>query len=131
MNDLLPTLEAGRELCDIVLIISGRGRLIADASMQEVMRGEGARRQVRVRTPSPDELAGALLRRGVHVHPTGDGDLLVDGASPETVGDVALEVGAAVHRLAEEQSSLEQVYLDLTGDSVQYKVSHSPELVAR
>jgi ABC-2 type transport system ATP-binding protein len=109
------------------LVIIGRGRLIADASMQEVMRGEGARRQVRVRTPSTDELAGALLRRALHVHPTGDGDLLVDGATAETVGDVALEAGVAVHRLAEEHSSLEQVYLDLTGDSVQYRVSVEPE----
>jgi ABC-2 type transport system ATP-binding protein len=113
------------------LIIIGRGRLIADASMQEVMRGEGARRQVRVRTPSTDELAGALLRRALHVHPTGDGDLLVDGATTETVGDIALEAGVAVHRLAEEHSSLEQVYLDLTGDSVQYRVSTTPELVRR
>ena len=113
------------------LVIIGRGRLIADASMQEVMRGEGARRQVRVRTPSPDDLAGALLRRRLRVHPTGDGDLLVDGATAETVGDIALEAGVAVHRLAEEHSSLEQVYLDLTGDSVQYRVSTTPELVGQ
>jgi ABC-2 type transport system ATP-binding protein len=65
------------------------------------------------------------------VHPTGDGDLLVEGATAERVGDVALEVGVAVHRLAEEHSSLEQVYLDLTGDSVQYRVSGTPELVRR
>ena len=82
------------------LVIIGRGRLIADASMQEVMRGEGAQRQVRVRTPSTDDLAGALLRRGLHAHPTDDGDLLVEGATAETVGDIALEVGVAVHRLA-------------------------------
>jgi ABC-2 type transport system ATP-binding protein len=107
------------------LVIIGRGRLIADASMQEVMRGEGTRQQVRVRTSAPDRLAGALLRHGLRVHPTGDGDLLVEGAA-ETVGDVALEVGAAVHRLAEEHSSLEQVYLDLTGDSVQYRVVPEP-----
>jgi ABC-2 type transport system ATP-binding protein len=109
------------------LVIIGRGRLIADASMREVMAG-GAHRQVRVRTPSPDDLAGALLRRRLRVHPTDDGDLLVEGATPETVGDVALEVGVAVHRLAEEHSSLEQVYLDLTGDSVQYRVSTTPQL---
>ncbi|SDE69857.1 ABC-2 type transport system ATP-binding protein [Blastococcus fimeti] len=109
------------------LVIIGRGRLIADASMAEVMRGEGAHRQVQVRTPSPDELAGALLRRQLRVHPTDIGDLLVEGASPETVGDVALEVGVAVHRLAEVQNSLEQIYLDLTGDSVQYRVAAEPE----
>ncbi|TFV87392.1 ATP-binding cassette domain-containing protein [Blastococcus sp. CT_GayMR16] len=113
------------------LVIIGRGRLIADASIQEVMRGEGAARKVRVRTPSTDQLAGALLRMRLRVHPTDDGELLVEGASAETVGDVALEAGVAVHRLAEEHTSLEQVYLDLTGDSVQYKVSGTPELVRR
>jgi ABC-2 type transport system ATP-binding protein len=113
------------------LVIIGAGRLIADASMQDVMRGESGERRVRVRTPSSDKLAGALLRRRLQVHPTDDGDLLVHGASPETVGDVALEVGVAVHRLAEEHSSLEQVYLDLTGDSVQYRVSSAAELVQR
>ncbi|WP_164699689.1 ABC transporter ATP-binding protein [Modestobacter sp. KNN46-3] len=109
------------------LVIIGRGRLIADASMQEVMRGQGAQRQVRVRTPSPDALVGALRRRRLQVHPTEDGDLLVEGTTAETVGDVALETGVAVHRLAEEHSSLEQVYLDLTGDSVQYRVAVAPE----
>jgi ABC-2 type transport system ATP-binding protein len=109
------------------LVIIGAGRLIADASMHDVMRGEDAQRRVRVRTPSVDELAGALLRARLRVHPTGDGDLLVEGATAERVGDVALEVGVAVHRLAEEHSSLEQVYLDLTGDSVQYRVSSAPE----
>ena len=108
------------------LVIIGRGRLIADASMAEVMRGEGARRQVQVRTPFPDELTGALLRRQLRVHPTDVGDLLVEGATPETVGDVALEVGVAVHRLAEVHNSLEQIYLDLTGDSVQYRVAAEP-----
>ena len=113
------------------LVIIGAGRLIADASMRDVMRGENAQRRVRVRTPSPDDLAGALLRRKLRVHPAEGGDLLVEGATPETVGDVALDTGVAVHRLAEEHSSLEQVYLDLTGDSVQYRVTETPELVTR
>ena len=113
------------------LVIIGRGRLIADASMQDVMRGDGAQRQVRVRTPSADRLAGALRGRGLRAHPTDDGDLLVEGATPETVGDIALGIGVAVHRLAEEHSSLEQVYLDLTGDSVQYRVAVEPQLAGQ
>jgi ABC-2 type transport system ATP-binding protein len=105
------------------LVIIGRGRLIADASIEEVVRGRGARQQVRVRTPFPGRLAEALARQGLGATPSGDGDLLVEGASAETVGDVALAAGVAVHRLAEERSSLEQVYLDLTGSAVEYRVS--------
>jgi ABC-2 type transport system ATP-binding protein len=110
------------------LVIIGRGRLIADASMEEVMCGKAARRSVRVRTPFPDVLAGALLRQRLRVHPTDAGDLLVEGATAESVGDAALAAGVAVHRLAEEHDSLEQVYLDLTGSSVEYRVTAEPAL---
>ncbi|TYP90761.1 ATP-binding cassette domain-containing protein [Blastococcus xanthinilyticus] len=113
------------------LVIIGRGRLIADAPIAEVLRGARAGGTVRVRTPATDDLAGALLRRGLRVHPAADGELLVEGTTAETVGDVALELGVAVHRLAEEQHSLEEVYLDLTGDSVQYKVSPAAELTGQ
>jgi ABC-2 type transport system ATP-binding protein len=108
------------------LVIIGRGRLIADASLADVVRGGAAGQRVRVRTPRAALLAEALRRRGLRVSPAGDGDLLVDGAAAETVGDVALAAGAAVHRLAEERSSLEQVYLDLTDADVEYRVSGEP-----
>ncbi len=108
------------------LVIIGRGRLIADASMGEVMRRGRAARTVRVRTPSAGLLAAALMRRGLRVSPAADGDLLVEGTGAETVGDVALEERLAVHGLAEDRSSLEQVYLDLTGDSVEYAVAGLP-----
>lgn len=113
------------------LVIIGRGRLIADASMAEVMRGDGVPRQVRVRTPSGGELAGALRRLGLPVHAGGDGELLVDGASAETVGETARAVGVAVHRLVEEHSSLEQVYLDLTGGSAEFRAAAEPEPAGR
>ncbi len=103
------------------LVIVGRGRLIEDASVQQVLRG-GAGSHVRVRTPSAAVLAEGLRRHGLRTHPADDGDLLVEGATAEAVGDLALAAGVAVHRLGEERSSLEQVYLDLTGDSVEYRV---------
>ncbi len=108
------------------LVIIGRGRLIADASLADVVRGGAAGQRVRVRTPRPALLGEALARRGLRVSPADDGDLLVDGATAETVGDVALAAGAAVHRLAEEHTSLEQVYLDLTDADVEYRVAGEP-----
>jgi ABC-2 type transport system ATP-binding protein len=111
------------------LVIIGRGRLIADASLADVVRGGAVGQRVRVRTPSAGLLAEALRRRGLRVSPADDGELLVDGAAAETVGDVALAAGAAVHRLAEERSSLEQVYLDLTDTDVEYRVADEPAAV--
>ncbi len=111
------------------LVIIGKGRLIADAAIDEVLQN-GSGLQVRVRTPSVARLAGELARHRLRCHPTDGGDLLVDGATAETVGDVALAAGVAVHRLVE-SSSLEQVYLDLTGASVQYRVFTGPELAGQ
>jgi ABC-2 type transport system ATP-binding protein len=108
------------------LVIIGRGRLIADASLADVVRGGAAGQRVRVRTPRAALLAEALRRRGLRVSPADGGDLLVDGAAAETVGDVALAAGAAVHGLGEERSSLEQVYLDLTDADVEYRVADEP-----
>ncbi|GAB3365547.1 ABC transporter ATP-binding protein [Modestobacter lapidis] len=101
------------------LVIIGRGRLIADASIEQVLHGEGAR-QVRVRTPAVDRLERALARHGLQARRLDDRELLVEGVPAGTVGDVALAAGVAVHRLAEESSSLEQAYLALTGASVEY-----------
>ncbi len=112
------------------LVIIGRGRLIADSSIEEVLRTGGSC-QVRVRTPHAARLAEQLARHRVRVHPADDGDLLVEGVSAATVGDLALAAGVAVHGLAEETSSLEEVYLDLTGDSVQYRVATQPVLAGQ
>ncbi|MGY1667261.1 ABC transporter ATP-binding protein [Geodermatophilus sp. SYSU D00696] len=105
------------------LVVIGRGRLVADASVAEVLRGSGAGQRVRVRTPSAGRLAEALRRQGLRVTPADDGDLLVDDAAAAAVGDAALAAGVAVHRLAEERASLEEAYLDLTGPSVEYRVA--------
>jgi ABC-2 type transport system ATP-binding protein len=98
------------------LVVIGRGRLLADASTEEVVSaalGGG----VRVRTPEPDTLLVELRRRGVKVA-GGDGDLLlVDGVSAREVGDAAYEAGVAVHELTEVLGSLEDAYLALTEGS--------------
>ena len=64
------------------------GRLLADASIEQVLRGEG-RQQVRERTPAPAPLGAALSAAGLVVRPLDGGDLLVEGAGVERVGDLA------------------------------------------
>ena len=107
------------------LVIIGRGRLIADASVDEVLLGLG-RRHVRVRVPDADLLAQALGARGVTTHRVGADELQVEGCPPESVGNAAHRLGLPVHHLAEVDQSLEHAYLELTASAVQYH-GHTPE----
>ena len=107
------------------LLIIGRGRLIADASVEQVLEGEGLR-QVRVRTPSAVDLEAGLTRHGLIVRRIDDRELRVEGATAAQVGDLAHELQLAVHELAELSSSLEQAYLELTASSLEYPASKTP-----
>jgi ABC-2 type transport system ATP-binding protein len=101
------------------LIVIGRGRLIADCSMAEfIARGTG--RAVLVRTPQPDGLARAVRAAGGTVAPAGQGDLEVRGLPPARIGELALTGGIALHHLAPARASLEEAFMELTADSVEY-----------
>ena len=104
-------------IADRVVII-GRGRLIADVGIDEVLRGGGGQR-VRVRSPRADALLRALADRASVVS-TGPEELEVAGLPAREIGDLAHAVGAPLHHLAEVEQSLEHAYLSLTEDSVDY-----------
>ena len=113
-------------IADRVVII-GRGRLIADAEVGEVLRGLGGQR-VRVRTPRPDELRRALLDRA-EVEDTAPDELDVTGLPASEIGDLAHAAGVPLHHLAEVEQSLEHAYISLTEGSVDYH-GHAPEPIA-
>jgi ABC-2 type transport system ATP-binding protein len=71
---------------------------------------------VEVRSPAAERLREALAGRGFGVEAGGDGTLIVTGADAATVGDLALAEGVAIHRLAERAASLEDIFLELTGE---------------
>ncbi|MGY1808797.1 ABC transporter ATP-binding protein [Blastococcus sp. SYSU D00669] len=100
------------------LVVVGRGRLLADLPIDELL---GARAVVRVRTPGPRVLAAALARSGAQVEPEDGGALVVTGLEPAAVGDIAFAAGVPVHELTRVTASLEQAYLALTGDEVEYR----------
>ncbi len=104
-------------IADRVVII-GRGRLVADAEIGEVLGGLGGA-QVRVRTPDASLLREALEARGT-VEQVGPDELEVSGLTTAEVGDLAHARGVRLHRLAEVEQSLENAYLSLTEDSVEY-----------
>jgi ABC-2 type transport system ATP-binding protein len=100
------------------LVIIGRGRLLADLPMAELT---GARRDVLLRSPRAAELAGLIKAEGGNVTPQDDGALVVTGLDAAAIGDPAAGHGIAVHALVPRHASVEDAYLDLTGDSTDYR----------
>jgi ABC-2 type transport system ATP-binding protein len=102
------------------LIVIGRGKLIADCTMRDfIARASGA--AVRVRTPSADQLAKAVTAQGGTVTPDTDGGLEVRGLSSQQIGDLAFSEGIRLHELATVRASLEEAFMELTADSVEYR----------
>ncbi|WP_046529904.1 ABC transporter ATP-binding protein [Cellulomonas sp. FA1] len=110
-------------LCADRVVVIGRGRLLADASVQEVVDRSERAGTVRVRTTDPERLARELLAAGAEVTPQEGGALHVRGATVDDVGTAAQRCGAAVLELAAEQVSLEDAYLQLTADAVEYRAA--------
>ncbi|MDP5183991.1 ATP-binding cassette domain-containing protein [Blastococcus sp. BMG 814] len=100
------------------LVVLGRGRLLADVPMAELL---GAYAAVRVRSPQAPLLASAVQRAGGHVELEIDGALRIDGLAAADVGDLAHEIGVRLHELSPVAGSLEEAYLALTGDDVEYR----------
>jgi ABC-2 type transport system ATP-binding protein len=111
------------------LIVIGRGRLIADTSVAEFVRraSSDADVDVRVRSPAATELAGVLLRDGAKVTSIEHGLLDVSGLTGERIGEIALEARIVISELTPQQASLEEAFMSLTGESVEYRASAEPE----
>jgi ABC-2 type transport system ATP-binding protein len=113
------------------LIVIGRGRLIADASVEEFVR-RASKDVVIVGSPDASRLAESLVGDGVVVTPLADGRLEVSGLGAAGIGDIALEQRIALHELRTQQASLEEAFMDLTRDDQEFKASFAPvdELVS-
>ena len=95
------------------VVIIHRGKLIRHATMAEVeAMAVGA---ARVRSPEAERLAALLAGAGMAVSPLGDGGLAVE-AAPERIGELAAANGVVLHELTAERATLEEVFLELTGD---------------
>ena len=102
------------------LIVIGRGRLIADTSVVDFV-GRAGTGVVRVRSTDPDALAARLRSPEVAVSPDGDGALTVSGLSTDQVGRVAGAAGIILLELTAQQASLEEAFIDLTRDAVEFR----------
>ncbi|MFI6027388.1 ATP-binding cassette domain-containing protein [Amycolatopsis magusensis] len=103
------------------LVVIGRGKLIAQCGTDEFI-ARAADNVVRVRTPRTD-LLGAVLGRE-HALYSRDGDaLLVSGMDSARLGELAFDNGIPLHELSPQRGSLEEAFLRLTGDSVEYQAA--------
>jgi ABC-2 type transport system ATP-binding protein len=102
------------------LIIIGRGKLLADTPTERFTEAS-ARGDVLVRSPQAVELAALFTARGAAVTAQGDGGLAVTGLDAPAIAGLAAAHGIVVHELVPRHASLEQAYLDLTGDSTDYR----------
>lgn len=104
------------------LIVIGRGKIIADAPVQDIIAGT---RQVKtlVRTSAATQLLALLSGDGVTVDQDQPETLEVTGLDARQIAQVALDNRVLVYELTPQQSSLEDAYFDLTKDEVEY---HSP-----
>jgi ABC-2 type transport system ATP-binding protein len=110
------------------LVVIGRGRLIAETSVSDfVARSGGA--AVKLVTPDLAAFTAALSEAGAKIE-DGDGSLTVEGLTPPQIGDLAARDGLRVHELTPITASLEDAFMELTQDEVEYRPSTMPGAVA-
>ncbi len=112
------------------LIVIGRGRLLADAATDEVIaRGSG--QSVRVRTPDPDRLTQLIVADGGSAVPAANGNgvppdgdqapaLTVTGIPASRIGELAASASIVLHELTPQLATLEEAFLELTSDSLEF-----------
>ncbi|GAA2015603.1 ATP-binding cassette domain-containing protein [Nakamurella flavida] len=112
------------------LLVIGRGRLIADQSTADFI-SQATEASVKVRSPQLAELRTALAAAGIRTTdsdgPTGPGGALTAFGTPiERIGDLAASHGVVLHELSPQTGSLEDAFIQLTGDSVEYSGTSTP-----
>jgi ABC-2 type transport system ATP-binding protein len=101
------------------LIVVGRGRLIADTTVEEFVGRAGG--SVIVRTPEAGRLRDLLLGPDVTISSEQAGVLHVQGLNAEQIGTIAWQAHLPVFELTSQQASLEQAFMEITQDSVEYR----------
>jgi ABC-2 type transport system ATP-binding protein len=106
------------------LIVIGRGRLIADTTVHGFVE-RASETSVKVRSPQLDRLRSVLTSSGLTVREDGIGvdgvaSLAVVGTTTDAIGEIAGQNGIVLHELASQRGSLEEAFMKLTGDTVEY-----------
>lgn len=107
------------------LVVIGQGKLITATTVAEFVSGSSTG-VVRVRSPQLDRLTEVLTDAGLETSADPDGaGLTVSGVAIEVIGDLAARNAITLHELSTRQASLEEAYLKLTDDAVDYRAVQS------
>jgi ABC-2 type transport system ATP-binding protein len=101
------------------LIVIGRGKLIADMSVDDFV-ARASQKVVVVRSPELERLRAALAGPSVSFTEAERGALEVHGLTAEQIGDTAAAAAIALHELTPQQASLEEAFMNLTRDELEF-----------
>ena len=104
------------------LIVIGRGKLIADSSVDELVR-KASGDVVLVRSPQAEELRNHVVDNGVTVVSNAPGLLEIHGLTAARIGEIAAAQGVVLHELTPQQVSLEQAFMDMTRDQLEFRTA--------
>ena len=107
------------------VVVIGRGHLIADTSIAQFISGS-SQVEVLVRSPQSQTLCGLLVDAGAEVVAGAGGAWRVRGLTSARIGDLAAEHRVALHELTPQQASLEEVFMRLTQDSLEFAAEEVP-----
>jgi ABC-2 type transport system ATP-binding protein len=115
------------------IVVIGKGRLISTGSTADFI-AENSKQFVRVRSPKIDLLEKLLRAKGAVLRRETDGALAVSGLPAPEIGDLAGTNGIFLHELATQSASLEEAFMELTRESVEFHAEafqpHEPVLAA-
>ncbi|MFI6082010.1 ATP-binding cassette domain-containing protein [Streptomyces sp. NPDC051217] len=109
------------------LIVIGRGRLLADTDV-ETFIARNSRSYIRIRTPEWERMREVLAAAGVTTGEGPDGTLEASGVSLETVGELIAGNGVVVHEVSPQTASLEEAFMRLTADAVEFRADSGTPL---
>jgi ABC-2 type transport system ATP-binding protein len=107
------------------LVVAGRGRVVADASVADLIAAASADR-VMVRTPARDEAMTVLGRAGAEVAATARDVITVSGLTSERVVNLLSQNSVPFAELSAHRASLEEAYMELTRDAVEFRAEAAP-----
>lgn len=110
------------------LIVIGRGRLIADIGLRDFIKASSGN-HLRVISPSAPQLQTALAAQGARVETDGDHTLTVWDMEAAQVGEIAAANRFVLHELSPQRATLEEAFIELTRDSVEYHAGGSESAI--